>query len=209
MNVVHGENPPAPWYFATAAPAFDGPFSSAWLTPNCGSLFPGVICHNPHPVVAYGWPCCTASGLNPLSAPVIAAAMWEMNPPGPPAPVHQFSICRRLALPRPPFPAPAEAAAASDLMAARIAAISAFSAVVSNLLSVFTAYCPDRTDVFPISAPDANPGTPWAFISGATAGVRCFGTTVSPPSSSAGYLSPPPYPGIRIPAANPGGCPDF
>src|ERR1039457_6950132 len=156
MNVVHGEKPPEPWYFATAAPAFDGPFSSAWLTPNCGSLFPGVICHSPHPVVAYGWPCCTAPVLTPDSAPVIAAAMWAMKPPGPPAPIHQSSICRRLAFPR----LPATFAAAALIPAAAAAAVAA-STAVSVAASSRLAHGPSPATPFrydPTTPPDANPG---------------------------------------------------
>src|ERR1019366_3756153 len=138
MNVVHGEKPPAPWYFATAAPAFDGPFRRAWLTPNCGSLFPGVICHNPHPVVAYGWPCCTALGLNPDSAPVIAAAMWAMNPPGPPAPIHQSSICPRLPFPR----LPADFACAALIPAVAAAAVAASTAWI---VAAYSRPCQDSS----------------------------------------------------------------
>src|ERR1035441_7811049 len=201
MNVVHGEKPPAPWYFATAAPAFDGPFSSAWLTPNCGSLFPGVICHNPHPVVAYGWPCCTAPVLNPDSAPVMAAAMWAMKPPGPPAPIHQSSICRRLAFPRLPA-----AFACADLIPATVAAaVAAWTAatVAAYSLGIHGAI-PGSPDSELTTPPDAKPGTLFADRNGAIAGTRCVGTTASPGIAMIGTLSLPGTPPVtRSPFAPP------
>src|ERR1017187_6846742 len=55
---------------------------------------------------------------------------------------------------------------------------------------------PDR-----MNPPAVNPGTLFADRNGAIAPTRCLGTTASPPSSIAGCLSPPPYPGTRQPCA--------
>jgi hypothetical protein len=82
--VVHGEKlPPAPLYFATAALALVSGSFRAESVPNWGSESPGVICHSPHPVVAYGWPFCVLSGISDDSASAIAAAVaaWSAGPP--------------------------------------------------------------------------------------------------------------------------------
>lgn len=55
VKVVQGvKELPACSYFSTAAFAFACGFNSCASVPALGSLLPGVICHRPHPVVAYG-----------------------------------------------------------------------------------------------------------------------------------------------------------
>ena len=57
----------------------------------------------------------------------------------------------------------------------------------------------DRLMKLGIIPPEAKPGTLCAPRNGARAGTRCLGTTASPPSRNAGWISPPPNPGTRKP----------